>query len=181
MSHTSYILTQRLTGETTMTNYISTTDTAKMLRGALKEAFPGVKFAVRSDKYSMGSSINVSWTDGPNEAMVESVAKVFAGSYFDGQIDYKGSRYVMIDGIQSQFGANYVFCRRNVSAELETKITAAWARKNYDASESNDYWFRQFRAKFNVYLAPKASKTVARIIYMGNDGYSQTGALQVHD
>lgn len=161
-----------------MTAYISSTDTAKMLRAALKEAFPGFKFSVRTDKYSMGSSINIGWTDGPNAAMVESVAKVFAGSYFDGSIDYKGSRYVMIDGIASSFGADFVHCRRDYSEDLTAKIQAAWDRKNCSTSDDCDFWFRNFKAKFNCFLAPKQSKTVARIIYIGNDGYSQTGALQ---
>lgn len=34
--------------------YISCKDTAVMMRKALKEAFPGVKFSVRSDVYSGG-------------------------------------------------------------------------------------------------------------------------------
>ena len=61
--------------------YISCADTAKLVRQALKESFPGIKFGVRSSTYSGGASIYIRWTDGPNAAMVESIAGKFSGSY----------------------------------------------------------------------------------------------------
>lgn len=97
------------------TRYISTADTAKLIRQALKEAFPGVKFSVRSDTYSGGSSIRVRWTDGPNDAQVSDIAQTFCGGYFDGSIDYKGSIYHMIDGELVHFGADFVFTNRDYS------------------------------------------------------------------
>lgn len=71
--------------------YISTNDTAKLMRSALKAKFPGIKFSVRGSKYSGGSSITVSWTDGPTEDLVNELVKAFAGSGFDGMSDYKYS------------------------------------------------------------------------------------------
>jgi conjugative element/phage-associated large polyvalent protein len=71
--------------------YLSCAETAKLVRGALKRAFPGVKFSVRSETYSMGASIDVEWTDGPSTAEVNPVARAFAGKRFDGMID--GSTY----------------------------------------------------------------------------------------
>jgi hypothetical protein len=56
-----------------MTKYFTCFETAKLVRQSLKEAFPGVKFAVRSSTYSGGASIDVSWTDGPNAVQVESI------------------------------------------------------------------------------------------------------------
>ena len=52
---------------TTKTRY-SLTETAKILRKCLKEAFPGVKFSVRGTR---GGSIRVGWTDGPLSTAVE--------------------------------------------------------------------------------------------------------------
>jgi len=72
--------------------YVSVTETAKLVRGALKKAFPGVKFSVKSDKYAGGASIDVRWTDGPCSAAVEPVAKQFQGGGFDGMIDLKFGR-----------------------------------------------------------------------------------------
>lgn len=69
--------------------YLSCAETAKLIRPALKRAFPGVKFSVRSDTYANGASIHVSWVDGPRAADVEKVAGIFAGADFDGSIDLK--------------------------------------------------------------------------------------------
>ena len=43
-----------------MTKYFTCAETAKLIRQSLKEAFPGVKFSVRSSTYSGGASIDVS-------------------------------------------------------------------------------------------------------------------------
>jgi len=72
--------------------YISVVDTAKMIRTALKKAFPGVKFSVVSDKYAGGASIDVRYLDGPLAKDVEAVVGPFAGSGFDGMIDLKYSK-----------------------------------------------------------------------------------------
>jgi hypothetical protein len=81
-----------------MTTYLSCADTAKLVRAALKESFPGVKFSVKSSVYAGGASINVAYTDGPSAGQVEAVAKAFQGAYFDGMTDYKGSNYNTLDG-----------------------------------------------------------------------------------
>jgi hypothetical protein len=74
-----------------MRDYLSCADTAKLVRQALKAAFPGQTFSVRSSTYSGGASIRVGWVDGPQTNQVDQVAKVFAGSSFDGMIDLKTS------------------------------------------------------------------------------------------
>lgn len=81
-------------------DYISCADTAKLVRQALKAAFPGVKFSVRSSVYSGGASIDVRWTDGPLRKEVEPIAKQYQGSDFDGMIDMKvsSSHYLRPDG-----------------------------------------------------------------------------------
>src|ERR1700733_14744158 len=110
--------------------YVSTTDTAKLIRKALKEAFPGVKFSVKSDSYAGGSSIRVKWTDGPSAAMVESVACTFKGSYFDGMTDCKGNVYALMDGKLTSFGPDFVFCNREDSdaavARAIAQLTRFW-------------------------------------------------------
>lgn len=73
--------------------YVSCTETAKLIRAALKKAFPKTKFSVRSSQYAGGASITVGWTDGPTAKMVDSVTQVYAGGGFDGMIDMAYSRY----------------------------------------------------------------------------------------
>jgi hypothetical protein len=99
--------------------YISCADTAKLVREALKKAFPGVKFSVRSSTYSGGASIRVKWTDGPETKKVECVAGAFAGADFDGMIDLKSYHESDLNGERVHFGADYVFCDRNYSPGTE--------------------------------------------------------------
>jgi hypothetical protein len=89
-----------------MTTYLSCADTAKLVRAALKETFPGVKFSVKSSVYAGGASINIAYIDGPSAPQVEAVAKAFQGAYFDGMTDYKGCNYNTLDGQAVRFGAD---------------------------------------------------------------------------
>ncbi|WP_396329407.1 LPD29 domain-containing protein [Burkholderia anthina] len=122
------------------TLYLSCAETAKLVRAALKEAFPGVKFSVRSSTYSMGASISVRWLDGPNTKQVDSVVRGFSGSYFDGSIDYKGSVHHMTttsEGFQSvSMGADSVSTSREFTDEAVTRACEAVYRRfkgNFEA------------------------------------------------
>jgi hypothetical protein len=138
-----------------MSEYISCAATAKLVRVALKKAFPAVKFSVRSDTYAGGASIRVKWLDGPLAKEVEAVAKAYSSGGFDGSIDlkYSSDEWLMPDGsvfaAKSRgtegsmgyvsaydypapgpgaklvhFGADYVFCNREISAATYTAAAA---------------------------------------------------------
>lgn len=64
--------------------YLDVADLAALVRSALKREFPAVKFSVRS---SRGSSVNVSWVDGPIPRDVDHIAHQFETKGFDGMID----------------------------------------------------------------------------------------------
>ena len=103
-----------------MTRYISVTDTAKLVRAALKAAFPGVKFSVRSDSYSGGASIRVGWTDGPTEDAVEGTTGGYRGASFDGMQDLKTHHDTVLVGPGGtvevvHFGADFIFTDRKLS------------------------------------------------------------------
>ncbi len=178
-----------------MSNYISCADTAKLLRQALKEAFTGVKFTVKSKTYSGGASINIGWTDGPNSAQVKAVADCFEGAYFDGGIDYQGSKYHKLDGVEVHFGANFIFENRSYSDEMVARAIAA-VIKQYGGCEMktvedyrqgrfwSSYWpqsvgcnmeraLNQHLAKMSDRLHIGASPTLARITFAGDDGYGE--------
>jgi hypothetical protein len=74
-----------------MTKYLGAADTAKVVRKILKAEFPGVKFSVRSETYSMGCSVRVHWEDGPTSKQVDQAVGRLSGSGFDGMIDLKYS------------------------------------------------------------------------------------------
>lgn len=104
-----------------MTRMISHTETNKLIRKALKAAFPGVKFSVTGSNYS---STNVRWTDGPTEAEVDAVAGFYcSGKGTDWTGDYTVQGTSEFEGETVSFGPTYVFTRRTFSEA--TKAAAA--------------------------------------------------------
>lgn len=104
-----YLVTTPATTEAPVTKvYESAADTARHIRKALKSAFPGVTFSVRSKNYSMGCSVSVSWEDAPIRRQVEALVKQFESSTFDGMTDSTTTHGYMRDGIR-RVGADYVF------------------------------------------------------------------------
>lgn len=97
---------------------------AENIRRELKRRFPGVKFTVRSESYSMGNSVNVSWTDGPTQKAVEEVTDRHKGGSFDGMTDsYTTDRDNTFGDV---FGtAKYVFAQREWTL---TAVRAAVAK-----------------------------------------------------
>jgi hypothetical protein len=91
---------------------------AKILKGYLRQFFPGVKFSVKSETYSGGSSIDVSYTDGPLLKEVEGVADLFQKGSFDGMTDCYNYHPVKA----GCSGAHYVCVTRERSPELDAEI-----------------------------------------------------------
>ena len=108
-------------------------EAAKNLRKDLKKHFPGVKFSVRSDY----SSINVKWVDGPTRAMVEAIANRYQSGSFNGMEDiyeFSHSPFTTLFG-----GAQYVFCYRDLSDELEAATFERLRRRYPEAPTLEDY------------------------------------------
>jgi hypothetical protein len=60
---------------------------AAAIKAELKAAFPGVKFSVNSESFSMGNSVNINWTDGPTVAEVEKISSKYQYGHFNGMED----------------------------------------------------------------------------------------------
>jgi len=58
-------------------NELDVVEKAKRIRKLLKAAFPNATFKVRSDRYSMGESVDVIWVDGPALDKIELIVKEF--------------------------------------------------------------------------------------------------------
>ncbi|MEC0259354.1 LPD29 domain-containing protein [Paenibacillus lautus] len=101
--------------------YERAADTAKKIRKILKEQFPGVKFSVRSDTYSMGSSVHVSWTDGPLKTDVEEEICWMQSASFDGMTDMETTVGYLWEG-ERIVGAKYISTSRQVTAERRAVI-----------------------------------------------------------
>lgn len=94
---------------------------AKNIRIELGLAFPGVKFSIKSRRFSMGDAIDVSWIDGPCVSQVDEIIDRYSAGSFNGMEDlYEYSRDYWIKA----FGdAKYVHSRRDMSdAAIERAI-----------------------------------------------------------
>lgn len=60
---------------------------AKNIKAELTRAFPGVKFSVRSDSFSGGNSVDVSWPLGPSGKAVDAILNKYEYGSFDGMTD----------------------------------------------------------------------------------------------
>ncbi|KKN12180.1 hypothetical protein LCGC14_1019030 [marine sediment metagenome] len=89
---------------------IPITEVAILVRKALKPAFPDCKFGVRSQKYAGGSTIHVSWDNGPTTTSCEKVAGHFHGADFDGMEDLKTYN-------SQPYGNDYIFFNRTITQE----------------------------------------------------------------
>lgn len=102
------------------TNQNRLTTAAKNIRKELASAFPGVKFTIRTKRFSGGDDLNVDWTDGPTSAKVKAITDKYSGGDFDGMTDsYTHSRSAWID----VFGqSKYVFENRGLSVAFITRV-----------------------------------------------------------
>ena len=167
---------------------LDTTETAGLVRRALLEAFPGVKFSVRISRYSMGSSVSVRWTDGPTAKAVDKIVYTFKGDYFDGMTDYAGSVYHTLDGEPVQFGGS-VSTHRDTSTAADAAMLGAWRamdkgeryrladrleiRGMFERDFDDDgYGWRYVLHAWDFYGKPaQPSPTCARVKLAGDDGY----------
>ena len=84
---------------------------AKNVRLELKQAFPKIKFSVRTSAFSMGNDIAVGWTDGPTTKQVEEIIKKYEAGSFDGMTDlytYEPRAWTKAFG-----DAKYIFANRS--------------------------------------------------------------------
>jgi hypothetical protein len=107
--------------------YLTCAETAKLVRIALKVAFPKVKFGVTSKTYSGGASIHIRWMDGPTAAEVQHVTGRFEGATFDGMIDLKSYTTGELNGEQVHSGADFIFCEREYSVDFLRRRAATVA------------------------------------------------------
>lgn len=100
------------------------TDGAKNLRKELKAAFPGVKFSVRTSRFSMGDSIDTTWTDGPKTAEVQAITDRYQQSEYCPHEDYHGltdDQFTKVFG-----GASYSHTSRNLSDAYKLELLAGF-------------------------------------------------------
>jgi excisionase family DNA binding protein len=97
---------------------------SRNIKVELSQVFPGVKFSVRSESYSGGNSVDVSWTDGPTTKQVEAITGKYQDGSFNGMEDiYEHDRSAFGEAVSSVLGrAKYVMEQRSYSAGLYEAI-----------------------------------------------------------
>jgi len=114
------------------------TEIAKIIRKELKAVFPGQKFSVKTEYFSMGNAVRVSWIDGPTTEMVDSIVMKWQSGRFDGQTDYAYSvkTGAVVDGEIVVSSVKYVTTRREYSDERKNEIFNSLKK---EVKEFNDY------------------------------------------
>lgn len=106
----------------------SMVETAKLIRAALKAAFPATKFSVRCSR--SGGSTGIYWTDGPTTKQVQAVSGEFESQGFDGMQDMRTyadpTLYLADDGsfIRHRYGSGLILEQRDCSPEARAAIEA---------------------------------------------------------
>lgn len=127
---------------------ITPADTAKMIRAALKTAFPGTKFRVR---LSRGNATYVDWTDGPTRAQVCDITDEFTSQGFDASTDmrtYNDSRlYANADGsyTERRYSSGLMIEQRSASDEVWADLMVKMSRfEGLSDYEAETFAWREF-------------------------------------
>jgi hypothetical protein len=119
---------------------------AKNARIELARAFPGVKFSVKTSRFSGGDSMDVRWVDGPNTSQVDAIVDKYAAGVFNGSDD---SYSYTADAWNQAFGdAKYVHTTRDLSDKaIASAIRTFKAEYAADLGDkANDVTVEAFRA-----------------------------------
>ncbi len=143
---------------------------AANIKAELVRTFPGVKFSVTSDTFSMGDSVDARWTDGPTSSQVDEILAKYQDGHFNGMIDlYEYDRSEYGRAVELVLGrAKYVHSSRSSSEPVKAKATALvceyygvgpddrieQARDWHDAEPRNHA--RRFLSDCEIYGEPEA-------------------------
>lgn len=135
---------------------------AANLKAELAKAFPGVVFSVKSDSYSMGEAIRVSWTDGPTGDQVREITGKYQTGGFDAMQDLSYSTRTAFNDVFG--GAKHVSTSRKESPELV--IMAAKKELNIDLTADDlDQWGGIKRESTNAEMAHHIREAVAKTAF----------------
>lgn len=140
---------------------------AAAIRTELKNAFPGIKFSVRSEIYSGCNSVNVSYIDGIDEKRVENLLAKYQYGHFNGMEDIYENTNRRDDLPQ----VKYLFVRREMSDAVrdaimaEMSITLEQYKKVWCPESGNWYatlvWRKFVAMEFGEHAGTKTDAEIA--------------------
>lgn len=127
-------------------------EAAKMIRNELKEAFPTVKFSVRSKSYSGGESININWENGPAESEIGKIVNKYEYGKFNGMDDNYEYSNIRKDIPQ----VKYLFTGRTFSKGMVEEIFENYKKthKEWEDLGNLDERSPKFQAEWG-YITPR--------------------------
>lgn len=118
---------------------------AELIRKELKQAYPTVKFKVKSDSFSGGDSVHVTWVNGVTDDQVNAIVRKYSAGHFDGMDDcyYYNDEKLMVtpEGkIEKLPTSKYVSAQRTITDDVRLAIAQKicqsfgleWEGKNND-------------------------------------------------
>lgn len=125
------------------TEYATAPESAKLLKAALRKAFPATMFSVRLSRGTGYGYCYVNWTDGPTMQRVDAICGAFEGSTFDGMTDMARPTYALLpDGRRT--GLRGILTQRTMSASLArlcvAQIAAYYGVEPITISDSGATW-----------------------------------------
>lgn len=127
-----------------MTRYISTKETAVLVRQALKASFPGTKFSVRMGTGTGSAWLSVTWVDGPTDEQVRPILNRYEGSRWNanGRDEYvpKPDTLLYLEGEELPSVVHFVVSgintHRSMSDEVQKEVISRIV-KALDGQEFN--------------------------------------------
>lgn len=107
---------------------------AKAIKAELKKAYPGVKFSVTSENFSMGNAVRIYYTDGPISSNIQKLVSKYQYGSFNGMEDIY--EYDNVNKDISQ--AKYVTTERRMSESTKAIIIESLTKK-YGTFELNSF------------------------------------------
>lgn len=120
----------------------SKVETAKLIRVALKAAFPGVKFSVRISH--AGGSTDISWDNGPTMTQVKAATAQYESEGFDAMQDMRTyaepTLYLAEDGsfVRHSYNSGLILEQRSIDQEIEDHL--AEVCNLWDGGQKVDGW-----------------------------------------
>jgi len=161
---------------------------AAAIREELKTKFKGVKFSVTSENFSMGNSVNITWTDGPTEDEVQEITGKYQYGHFNGMEDI----YEYSNRREDIPQAKYVSEHRKQSEETRAAIDAAalelwpgedWEQKRHREQESRAIFNRTslpIGAKVTgIERGDEANRYTERLIIEAPEGQAEAAPVEV--
>lgn len=147
---------------------------AQAIREELKKYFPGVKFTVRSENFSMGNSVNIGWIDGPTADQVTDHTSKYQYGHFNGMEDIYENSNSRDDIPQAKFVQESRTMGEDTRKVLEAAAAEAITGEGWEEDRRRQDFIREVWYKTAIKAGAKVTgiEHTAETCGRGNDLYT---------